>query len=110
MNAGPYKTRVLAHSVRASIPGELGAALRLTPDREAAVDRRSRDTRSRTGCSRFLSAPAERDDYGARVAKDPPHSGQGEEAGEPIDVLKSFEFAYPLIVTSLPARGKWVTP
>src|SRR5262249_22301015 len=60
--------------------------------------------------SAFFSAPAERDDHGPRVTEDPPHSGQGDEAGEPIDILKSSEFAHPLIVTGSPARRKGVPP
>ena len=55
---------------------------------------------ARTPRSAFFSAAAERDDHRLGVTEDTPNLGQRDEAGEPVDVLESLEFAHPRIVTS----------
>ena len=58
--------------------------------------------------SAFFSAAAEGDDHRPGVAEDTPDLGHRDEAGEPVDVLESLEFAHPRIVTSFRRRRKGV--
>src|SRR5262249_685257 len=53
---------------------------------------------------------AERDDHRPRVAEDTPDLGHRGEAGEPVDVLESLEFAHLRIVTGFRRRRKGVAP
>jgi hypothetical protein len=54
----------------------------------------------------FFSAALQRDDHGVGIAEEAANLGAGHEAREAVDVLKSFEFGHPRIVTSSPTRGK----
>ena len=105
------------HAAALAAPDPANRELQVNPlvptrqvaDRVEDADHKTCDRHVHKHRSAFFSTTAERDDHCVGVTEDTANMSQRDEARKPVDIVKSFDFTHPNIVTSFRRQEKWTS-